>query len=1033
MSVPIIWSKFYAPTYSAVLPRERLFTRLDEAVLHSLTLICADAGYGKSTLVATYLENRSRVGLWLQLDEFDRDPDVLFAHLYTGLAERLPASNTRLRTLVAQLGERKLTPPDLVVNLVGAIPKKVLEPILLILDGFEVVQKDPGVIGAIQQLVRHLPEAVRLVVLSRTRPEELPLTRLSLEERLVEFNRADLAFTPEEVQGLFAKVYGLRLSFGELQLVQRLCEGWPVGLRLLAEALRRVSGPERIDFWLNLERTSDVYRYLWREALSHQLESTRDFLLRTSILASLEPDITDALLDITRSRHILAELVRKQLFTFVEGEGQISYRYHGLFRTFLHHQLEQEVEPEALREMHLRAAVVYRQKGRFIHAIGHFLAGRDYIQAARMMSEVVDVYSPRTFLRLFDGWLEEQAPGARTAYPSLFIRRVFPLEKWAQLTSLLEEMLEEAKASGDLLRQAHLHHRLANVPFYQHEVDVALYHYEKSAELFELLHDPTMEALSLSQMGRLLWWAGDIERAREYCEQSLTRCHRHHLAMPQMHSLWVLSEIALGLGELERAERLARMAIQASSEKREPGTFVYLTGVLAFLDCERGDFTSAVEKANEALNYSKDRGVWVDQGWGAYCAGSVNLLAGDLELAYSSLIRAADLLEGYAALDMIISVRLAVIHLQWGEQEEAIERLSFAFGLANERELDHPLLLEFSKFPAIPAFALENDIHMDYLLSLVGRLPEEALKLVSVLVSKPRQPNRSALAQVLAKVGVSQQPEVAHPDESGYLKIQALGSFSVYLGEVDLTQELNQRKSCRRLLLFFLANRQRAVPRDQIVEALWRDVSAPSGTNRFNVALHWLRKILEPTLESGDDSRVIRREVDRYWLVSDSFQLDVDVYLQMVLPLVHGSQRRKLSPYEEQGLVYATALYGGDFLRDYPYEDFLIRERDRLREIQRTALVRLGDHYRLNRQGKRSLHYYQAALVLDGCSETVQRRVIFAHLLAGDRSGAIRAWQDCVRTLEVELGVKPERSTQILAEILLRINGVEKGLGAQNG
>ncbi|MBI4772535.1 MAG: hypothetical protein HY784_19405, partial [Chloroflexi bacterium] len=650
----------------------------------------------------------------------------------------------------------------------------------------------------------------------------------------------------------------------------------------------------------------------------------------------------------------------------------------------------------------------------------------DYVQAARVMSQVVGIYPPRTFLRLFDGWLEQQAPDAQMAYPSLFIRRVLSVETLERLTPALEEMLTEARAAGDLLRQAHAHHRLATVPFYRGDMPTALYHYGESAELFHKLHDPGMEALSRSQLAHLHWLAGDAAQARTLCEQSLTLCHRHRLTMPRMHSLWVLAEIALGTGDLERAERLAQAALQADSEGQEPGAYTYLTGVLPSFASGRGDHHTATHLAAQALAYGKSCEVRLDYGWGALCAGTVYLRAGDLAAAQPLLVQAAQLLDDYAQPEMAASARLAAPHLRQAEPDAALRRLTRALEIARGRNLNHPLLLEFAENPALPAFALENDLHTDYLLTLVARLPEPALEPVRRLLAEPGQPHRRRLTQALTTAGaIAIQPAgPTEPSPTGpafRLEIKTLGRFAVRQGEIDLTPELNRRRSCRRLFFFLLANRQRAVPREQISEALWPNANAAAGANRFHVALSWLRRILEPGLTAGSDSRVVLREVDRYRLAPDVCRVDADEFLRLVSPLGRGCQRRRLSAGQEQALIHATAIYGGDFLENYPYEVFLDDERACLREMRRLALVRLGDHYRSLRQAARALPCYQAALGLDPCREDVHRRVIFAHLLAGEHAVAVRAWQDCVATLRDELGVETGATTRALARRLLAV------------
>ena len=51
----------------------RALELLDEGAAMPLTLVSAPAGYGKSTLVSSWLEGRAEPSAWLTLDEADAD------------------------------------------------------------------------------------------------------------------------------------------------------------------------------------------------------------------------------------------------------------------------------------------------------------------------------------------------------------------------------------------------------------------------------------------------------------------------------------------------------------------------------------------------------------------------------------------------------------------------------------------------------------------------------------------------------------------------------------------------------------------------------------------------------------------------------------------------------------------------------------------------------------------------------------------------------------------------------------------------
>src|SRR5215216_4672701 len=84
-------------------PRSRLIQQLNAGLECPLTLICAPAGFGKTSLITDWYEqsDRSRFPLaWLSLDEDDSDPTRFLTYLITALAT---ISNTPLEDLLSSL------------------------------------------------------------------------------------------------------------------------------------------------------------------------------------------------------------------------------------------------------------------------------------------------------------------------------------------------------------------------------------------------------------------------------------------------------------------------------------------------------------------------------------------------------------------------------------------------------------------------------------------------------------------------------------------------------------------------------------------------------------------------------------------------------------------------------------------------------------------------------------------------------------------------------------------------------------------
>ena len=78
MSTPLLATKLYIPPPRPnVVLRPRLIERLNEGLHRKLTLISAPAGFGKTTLVSTWIAACGRPVAWLSLDEGGQRPDTL--------------------------------------------------------------------------------------------------------------------------------------------------------------------------------------------------------------------------------------------------------------------------------------------------------------------------------------------------------------------------------------------------------------------------------------------------------------------------------------------------------------------------------------------------------------------------------------------------------------------------------------------------------------------------------------------------------------------------------------------------------------------------------------------------------------------------------------------------------------------------------------------------------------------------------------------------------------------------------------------
>ena len=351
--------------------RQRLFEALDDGVEGRLVLISAPAGAGKTALLSTWLAERPRKSVaWMSLRP-RRGENAFWAEFLEALRGVVPAS-TALAHLAAP---RAGTPPGFVDRLLSAVAR-LHAPVTLVIDDFHNVPRT-GVSAGIEQLLRSSSPHLRLVLSTRHDPD-LPMHVFRANGELVELRAADIAFTEDEAREFLAALAD-GTATRALPGAARAHRGLgPPGLRLFTLSLQ---GGGVVDALLRERRR----RLPGTGDLEVATGGTRRFLLQTSIVDRLTPDLAEALTG-TDCTGTLESLVNQNLFIERVGSNPAWYRYHHLFAEILRTELLQE-GPAEVAELHTRAAGWYLAHGEHVDALQHAFAAGDLDLASSCLVE----------------------------------------------------------------------------------------------------------------------------------------------------------------------------------------------------------------------------------------------------------------------------------------------------------------------------------------------------------------------------------------------------------------------------------------------------------------------------------------------------------------------------------------------------------------------------------------------------------------------------------------------------------------------
>jgi len=454
-----------------LLERSRLLGRLRRDVTSKrLTLISAPAGAGKTTLAASLAWHTPDLPLaWMILDEADNRPET-FLPFFLAAAERvLPGCTLNSVTLLTGRPEMVADPTRLMGLFINDLLACDPEPFVLVMDDLHLLD-DQDCLAALDYLLANLPPMMHILATARTDPP-LSLSRLRARGQLAEIRMAQLRFSAEETAAWLNTALGFQLSEEDLATVDQFTEGWVTALRLLALSLRDREAVERDHFFRQLAGGHRfIFDYLMDEVVNQLPPERRRFLLETSILSTMTPEVCRAVTGQADSHQQLESLYRQNLFisrTGKDGEEDLSsshaYHYHALLRQTLQQELRRK-DPGLLPELHRRAASAL---GPSPTAVGHHLAAGAWQEAAEILETLVreQVELGKMPGRLVE--LVEQLPeGVVSERPWLLAALgIHHLQRGhtERGRPLLEEAARRLAHAGDDLSRAYLLFNLSNV------------------------------------------------------------------------------------------------------------------------------------------------------------------------------------------------------------------------------------------------------------------------------------------------------------------------------------------------------------------------------------------------------------------------------------------------------------------------------------------------------------------------------------------------------------------------------------------
>ncbi len=441
-TIPILTTKLYIPPpHPACATRARLFEQLDAGLRlgHRLLLICAPAGFGKTTLLSEWIGNfrlpildfgseltpddttpKSKIknpkSCWLSLDEADNDPTRFLLYLLAALETAYPDIGADARAMIQPPQPLQLT--TILTVLLNRLAATLSEGnLVLALDDYHVIEQ-PAIHDMVEFLLDHLPPHMHLAIATRVDPP-LPLARLRARRQLTELRAADLRFTADETAMFLNQIMGLNLAPENIATLEVRTEGWIASLQLAAISLQNRTATEAASFIAAFSGSHrHVIDYLTEEVLAQQSPEIHEFLSQTAILDRMTASLCNAVTGRDDGERLLRRLEQVNLFLAPLDDERRWYRYHRLFADFMRNHIYNEA-PELARTLHRRAAAWYAQHAMPSEAITHALRAVDFESAARWIEHAAVSLLMRSEATTLLNWLKALPQSIIDARPAL--------------------------------------------------------------------------------------------------------------------------------------------------------------------------------------------------------------------------------------------------------------------------------------------------------------------------------------------------------------------------------------------------------------------------------------------------------------------------------------------------------------------------------------------------------------------------------------------------------------------------------------
>jgi LuxR family transcriptional regulator, maltose regulon positive regulatory protein len=495
-------AKLAPPRVEQASVRPDTLTALERACRRRLTLVCAPAGYGKTTTIAAAFQRLRIDPVWYKLDVLDHDPVVFLGSLVEAFRRRFAGFGQPIVDLLRFVHESPVSTEHLLALFLDECSSGLQPEVCVVIDDYHEAADSVELNRLLVRLLGNAPENLAFVILSRY-DVAFPTGRLRVAGDVSALGVDLLRFDAEQVGQVLEAHTGRSPDQEQIDRLIRLTEGWPASVALVAQTLAWLELNSLEQALADPRMKQDVYSYLAEQVYINESEATRRFLDRTCCLDHVTPALAARVGGIDDAHVHLNRLAVNHVFTFEAEPG--AYRYHTLFREFLKHNYVHRHGEAALRALQVESADALEKAGSAEMAIELLFNANEPVAALEVLARAgesgLDSFPTESLVT----WLQRLTWEMRTDEP------------WARLIS------------------SQVHIRSGQLEAALHDIERAVATCEAKADDWGLYH-------ALSAREGVFFWMGDLDRQVQTCEEALA----HAMTDAQrLHTLLSLGSAAI--------------------------------------------------------------------------------------------------------------------------------------------------------------------------------------------------------------------------------------------------------------------------------------------------------------------------------------------------------------------------------------------------------------------------------------------------------------------------------------------------------